>query len=131
MSNGTRSLQPNAVWHYEGTEMQVKAIKDIGEGDEVFIHYIQLELSRDNRQSKLKSQYFFDCKCERCVREESGVNDINYETMTHLKKQLEVAISDEMEFELRSVMMPMYEKVYGEHHPNMTLLEAKLNMLVR
>lgn len=111
--------------------MQVIAIRDVAEGEEIFIHYIQLEISRDERRRKLRQQYFFDCECTRCVREADGVDDINYTTMAHLKKQLAVAFSDEMEYDLRMLMYPMYEKVYGEHHPNMKLLDAKLNLLVR
>lgn len=124
-------MQPNAVWHYDGTEMQVIAIKEIDADDEIFIHYIQLEICRAERRAKLKGQYFFDCQCARCVREADGDEDINYTSMAHLKKQLAVAFSDEMEYDLRCLMYPMYEKVYGEHHPNMKLLDAKLNMLVR
>lgn len=92
LSNFNHSCEPNlAVSHPNGThELEVKAIRDIEEGEPLTISYIPLEsrkteeewanlpakqrqeLLRDElreRRRELK-QYFFECKCPRCLREE-------------------------------------------------------------
>ena len=125
------SCEPNAVWQFEGTEMQIVCIRQIDTDIEpILIHYIQLELPRKVRQAKLREQYNFDCACTRCVREEESNNDdIDYEQLALLKKKLNHTWNGFEEIHLRMEMLPMYEKVYGVNHPNILLLKNKINML--
>ena len=125
------SCEPNAVWQFDGIEMQIVCIREIDtEKDAIFIHYIQLELPRKVRQTKLREQYNFDCECTRCVREKtSAEDDIDYERLAELKKKLNNTYNAFEEIQLRMEMLPMYEKVYGCNHPNIELLKNKINML--
>jgi len=65
------SCQPNVkLWpDAEKPLITAKATRDIGEGEEVFINYVDTKLERAERQEKLLSQYHFTCTCPRCERE--------------------------------------------------------------
>lgn len=42
------------------------AQKNIKKGEEIFISYINEQMSYGDRQEKLKQMYFFDCTCDKC-----------------------------------------------------------------
>jgi len=44
-----------------------RAIVDINAGEEICQSYTELYASRDVRKAYLRSNYFFDCNCERCT----------------------------------------------------------------
>eukprot|EP01134_Creolimax_fragrantissima_P001127 CFRG1127T1 len=60
------SCDPNVVITFNGIELQAKAIKDVQEGEELFISYVDNLSSRMDRRSQLKKQYYFDCTCLMC-----------------------------------------------------------------
>jgi len=62
------SCDPNCVAIFDGREVFIRAIEDIPEGSEISISYIETASSRDQRQSELKSSFFFKCKCNRCSK---------------------------------------------------------------
>eukprot|EP00644_Phytophthora_capsici_P005133 jgi/Phyca11/96394/e_gw1.1.416.1 len=57
---------PNCVVSFKGREMQVHVVKDVQEGQELTVSYIELLQSTTSRQAELKGSYFFDCECTRC-----------------------------------------------------------------
>ncbi|KAK1946796.1 Histone-lysine N-methyltransferase SMYD3 [Phytophthora citrophthora] len=57
---------PNCVVSFKGREMQVHVVKDVQEGQELTVSYIELLQSTTSRRSELKDSYFFDCECTRC-----------------------------------------------------------------
>ncbi|XP_060555621.1 histone-lysine N-methyltransferase SMYD3-like [Ruditapes philippinarum] len=72
------SCKPNAVATFHGCTLVVRATEDIPDPspNKVFISYVEQLSPVTERQKALKEQYYFDCKCERCVDDEYN------ETMT-------------------------------------------------
>jgi hypothetical protein len=67
------SCEPNCQVLQFQNEMRIECVRPVRAGEELTISYISgLNMSRKNRQSLLKMDYFFDCKCEKCVREGEG-----------------------------------------------------------
>ncbi|KAI7817890.1 hypothetical protein BX661DRAFT_125849, partial [Kickxella alabastrina] len=58
---------PNASFVYSaGGRQVVRALRDIAEGDEVTLAYIDGLKPRSERRKTLEAVYFFTCHCERC-----------------------------------------------------------------
>ena len=66
------SCRPNAVVVFPlgATQLEMIAIRNIAEGDEVLISYVDVSMDRDDRRKDLKAGYGFDCDCELCVEQE-------------------------------------------------------------
>lgn len=62
------SCFPNAVLLFEGRQAVVRAVEPIREGSELTVSYIEIAASTASRKKSLKEQYFFDCKCLRCLK---------------------------------------------------------------
>lgn len=71
------SCDPNCIVENKGTEMTLVALKDISEGDELFINFIEIvadvELDTEKqkqvqefRKQQIKQLYRFNCKCLVC-----------------------------------------------------------------
>jgi hypothetical protein len=62
------SCDPNVEWRSaDGTnKIQVYALRDIQQGEEIFISYIDQSLPKDERQRMLTDLYGFACTCARC-----------------------------------------------------------------
>jgi len=65
------SCSPNAVVVFDGRSVALRALEQIGKGEQVFISYITATEDRTSRQTNLKQRYFFDCQCEKCSKDES------------------------------------------------------------
>lgn len=68
LSRANHSCSPSAHFFFDSHTWcgEFRAIRDIGEGDELTIWYVDVLESRDRRRELLKEQYFFDCTCEAC-----------------------------------------------------------------
>ncbi|ETO85256.1 hypothetical protein F442_00940 [Phytophthora nicotianae P10297] len=61
------SCQPNCTWSNAGESiMEVRALRDIKEGEEITLSYIDIDKERSERQKELRDTKHFDCQCERC-----------------------------------------------------------------
>ncbi|KAK7907818.1 hypothetical protein WMY93_016430 [Mugilogobius chulae] len=60
------SCLPNAIITFKGTSAEIRAIKDMKPGDEVFISYIDLMYPTDDRNNRLRESYYFTCECQEC-----------------------------------------------------------------
>ncbi|XP_025086995.1 SET and MYND domain-containing protein 4-like isoform X3 [Pomacea canaliculata] len=69
------SCDPTIISSFHKDILVVKSIKDISAGGEIFNcygpHWKRMKLKE--RQEILKTQYFFDCQCEPCLKEEDGM----------------------------------------------------------
>ncbi|XP_072320858.1 histone-lysine N-methyltransferase SMYD3 [Eucyclogobius newberryi] len=64
---------PNCVMVFEGTKLNLRAVKDIKPGDELTVSYIDsLELT-EVRRKQLEEQYHFTCSCQRCNSRDKDV----------------------------------------------------------
>ncbi|EGE84648.1 SET and MYND domain-containing protein [Blastomyces gilchristii SLH14081] len=61
------SCQPNAYIGFDGPVMYLKALQDIAPDEQIYISYIDNTEPFQTRQSELQLQYFFECKCPKCL----------------------------------------------------------------
>ncbi|XP_022600145.1 histone-lysine N-methyltransferase SMYD3 [Seriola dumerili] len=58
--------RPNCVMVFEGTKLQLRAVRDINPEEELTISYIETLSLTEDRQRQLEDQYHFTCHCQRC-----------------------------------------------------------------
>ena len=61
----TRHLDSKVV-----ARVSIKALRDVEEGEELFVSYVRPSLGVRERRRELKSWGIAECKCSRCVRED-------------------------------------------------------------
>ncbi|RLN83236.1 hypothetical protein BBJ28_00017077 [Nothophytophthora sp. Chile5] len=62
------SCQPNCTWSNGGDGiMEVRALRDLEEGEEITLSYIDIDKERGERHKELRETKHFDCECERCA----------------------------------------------------------------
>lgn len=63
------SCQPNAVATFEGNELHVQAIEDLPclDWSKIYISYIDLLNTPEQRRQDLKDHYYFLCVCSKCI----------------------------------------------------------------
>lgn len=66
------SCAPNAAIDVSEGYLTVRALKDIGDGEEITISYVDTALSVEQRQAILRDHYCFECVCSRCAGEMRG-----------------------------------------------------------
>jgi hypothetical protein len=69
------SCAPNCAFNSQGPALELRALRDIQEGEELFVSYIDLYQSRQQRQAELKATKFFLCTCARCASDSPGSLD--------------------------------------------------------
>ena len=67
------SCDPNVITIFDGPRVVLRAIKDIEEGEELLLSYINLLATTQVRQMELNEGYMFECTCSKCVGK--GVTD--------------------------------------------------------
>ena len=80
ISLANHSCTPNAVIVFDGRAIELRALNDIKHDEQIFLSYIDATQSTEKRQDELQSRYFFTCKCEKCVN-----NDTAYATFLKTK----------------------------------------------
>ncbi|CAI5733824.1 unnamed protein product [Peronospora destructor] len=50
-----------------GLILEVRALRDINEGEELTLSYINIDVERDERREELRKTKHFNCRCERCA----------------------------------------------------------------
>lgn len=70
LATANHSCDPNAELECDGRHVQLVALREIKEGEEIFISYIDENEPLEVRKEMLEERYFFTCGCQRCMREE-------------------------------------------------------------
>ena len=65
------SCEPNCEVFETGSILTIHPTRDIAQGDEVTIAYIDTQQPLHSRRQQLQATYFFHCLCTRCEREEA------------------------------------------------------------
>ncbi|XP_032818954.1 N-lysine methyltransferase SMYD2 isoform X1 [Petromyzon marinus] len=60
------SCDHNCVVTFRGSAAQVRALREIKQGEELFISYIDLLYPTEDRNERLREMYFFTCHCCHC-----------------------------------------------------------------
>jgi hypothetical protein len=63
------SCNSNITYYKKGDVMVFETKRDIKAGEELFDSYINCQLHKEERQSKLKKNYGFECGCDNCKGE--------------------------------------------------------------
>ncbi len=63
------SCRPNTLHLFIGRQLLLKAVRDIGPGEQLFITYTDTLQLLSERQAELQSGYNFTCACERCLED--------------------------------------------------------------
>ncbi|KAM8876784.1 histone-lysine N-methyltransferase SMYD3 [Synchiropus picturatus] len=63
--------RPNCVLTFEGPRAGLRAVRDLGPGEELTISYIETLLDSQGRQKQLQEQFHFSCRCSRCQSTDS------------------------------------------------------------
>ncbi|XP_030853043.1 histone-lysine N-methyltransferase SMYD3-like [Strongylocentrotus purpuratus] len=63
------SCDYNCAGVFDGMKLQLRTIKDVKEGEECTISYVDVINPAKERQAKLEEEYHFTCKCVKCVEE--------------------------------------------------------------
>ena len=67
MENASNALQCTLITHYDTRSVVVVAGRDIHEGEELTVQYHSTILPTHKRRRMVKSEWYFDCSCERCA----------------------------------------------------------------
>ena len=75
MSRFNHSCRPNATyfWNVDTNTRDLRTLRNVKEGEEMTVSYINTTETRDGRQSLLKDRYNFDCNCEGCDLNEEEI----------------------------------------------------------
>jgi hypothetical protein len=87
----------------------------------VFINYLDIKAPTSERKSALAEQYYFECQCQRCS---TDGDFIDFKACRDLDKRLDDLIEEGLWVEAYRVglkSLPLYEKIYGEYHPDFTV----------
>ncbi|KAH8921772.1 hypothetical protein BT69DRAFT_1243872 [Atractiella rhizophila] len=88
----------NAVYHWNESvnKQEIRVVKRLAEGQEVFLSYWDSKKVRDERQRYLQAMYGFTCSCRTCSlsTSESKLSDERLVTIQTLKGRLGSWISD-------------------------------------
>ena len=60
---------PNCAAAIRGGRVALTALRDLADGDELTISYVEPRLPYYERRRVLRDSYGFDCDCDRCARE--------------------------------------------------------------
>ncbi|KAF8346577.1 SET domain-containing protein [Amanita rubescens] len=76
LSRVNHSCSPNATcrWILKDIMFELRALRPIKKGEQIFISYIYLLQSRSDRQEHLQSSYAFACTCPSCSLPPSGIS---------------------------------------------------------
>lgn len=129
------SCAPNAAPVFNGIDLEVRAIRQIESHEEILINYVDLKLNKEQRQSRLSEQYYFDCNCSKCANDSDS--HIDYELLKQLNEEFDQLVSEQFNwqkcYEIGKKTIPLYHEIYGPFHPDLTvqlLRVLKVNALV-
>jgi len=108
------SCWPNSVRSFLGDLLIVRAARDIREGEEITINYLENESSVQERQKSFYSGWDFNCKCTLCeieTAEQQGVRDKRQELVEKARK-FEVYLKQSIE-KTNSGIAPMITLIRG------------------
>jgi hypothetical protein len=69
------SCDPNVYIVMDGAEVAIRTLRPIKKDEEIFISYIESTNPYARRQSELKSRWFFTCKCSKCQKGATLIED--------------------------------------------------------
>lgn len=62
------SCDPNVFIMMDGPKVSIRTLRSVKADEEIFVSYIDTTNPYSRRQSELKSRWFFDCRCSKCIK---------------------------------------------------------------
>lgn len=69
------SCDPNVTMTFLQPKVELRALRPIKSGEEIFVKYVDVTNPIGVRQAELKQRYFFDCQCSKCLKGTGGAED--------------------------------------------------------
>ncbi|KAI0115891.1 hypothetical protein GGR51DRAFT_366991 [Nemania sp. FL0031] len=66
--SANHSCDPNATLVFNQPRHEIRALRTIKAGEEIFIKYVEVTNPFSVRQAELKENYFFTCQCAKCTK---------------------------------------------------------------
>ncbi len=111
----------------------MKAIKQIGIGEQITINYCDIELPKNERQERLRKSFYFDCNCHKCL---SNDYDIDHKHFDSLNKEFKKELNSRnpnwpLISRITAEKIVICNQIYGKFHPEsvshlIPILRAKL-----
>jgi hypothetical protein len=132
------SCQPNAAHSFKGKHLQVRAMTSISEGEAITVNYFDIRKPLAERQAIMELVYYRKCNCPRCKSEKSGdviwtlITTLHTKISDHLSVLEQSTLPDAKAEACRVVstlsleMMPYYVQIFGEFHPEITILWVQI-----
>eukprot|EP00057_Strongylocentrotus_purpuratus_P014361 XP_011668835.1 PREDICTED: histone-lysine N-methyltransferase SMYD3-like [Strongylocentrotus purpuratus] len=76
-SMANHSCDYNCIVVFDERKLQLRTIKDVKDGEECTISYVDVINPAKERQAKLEEEYHFTCKCVKCVEEINGFGPVD------------------------------------------------------
>ncbi|KAI1108914.1 SET domain-containing protein [Nemania sp. NC0429] len=68
LCSANHSCDPNAMLVFNQPWQEIRALKTINAGDEIFIKYVEITNPFSVRQAELRKNYLFTCQCTKCKK---------------------------------------------------------------
>eukprot|EP00057_Strongylocentrotus_purpuratus_P015560 XP_011670034.1 PREDICTED: histone-lysine N-methyltransferase SMYD3 [Strongylocentrotus purpuratus] len=96
-SMANHSCDYNCIVVFDERKLQLRTVKDVQEGEECTIGYVDVIHPAKERRAELEEKYHFTCKCVKCIEEINalGPDDGLGEELRDLKKSLEQIVDAE------------------------------------
>lgn len=66
--SANHSCDPNGMLVFNQPRQEIRALRAINAGEEIFIKYVEVTNPFSVRQAELKKNYFFTCQCTKCKK---------------------------------------------------------------
>uniref|UniRef100_F7FRC7 [histone H3]-lysine(4) N-trimethyltransferase n=1 Tax=Monodelphis domestica TaxID=13616 RepID=F7FRC7_MONDO len=130
MSLLNHSCDPNCVIVFEGPSLFLRAVRDIQQGEELTICYLDVLMPSAERQKQLKEQYCFDCDCPGCETRSkdddmlSGEEQAWKEVQDSLKKVEDLRAQEKWE-QILAICQTLINN-YGDRLPDRNIYQLKM-----
>ncbi|RYP51773.1 hypothetical protein DL768_002959 [Monosporascus sp. mg162] len=128
-SRFNHDCRPNVHYRIINTTHTTIAARDISPGEELSISYTGLRLPRHERQSRLSSNWGFNCTCSHCSMsaDEAAASDARLSTIAQLMADLENFKEGLVTAETGAELVKLYEQERLDIHMGRALTLAALN----
>ncbi|UXI19942.1 tyrosine phosphatase domain-containing protein 1-like [Sarcoptes scabiei] len=122
------SCQPNAVAVFNGSYLEIRAIKPISNGSKILINYIDMKENTSVRREELQKQYYFHCDCDRCRLDTNS--DQFYINLNEKIKKMDQLINEQTgwkeAYQLGIESLNDFNRIYGDYHTDLTVQKVRV-----
>ncbi|XP_046912089.2 uncharacterized protein LOC124493075 [Dermatophagoides farinae] len=126
-ADGVHSCIPNCSFIHYGPVIQLRAMKSIEIGEQLFINYVDISLSRMERLKQLRNYYIGDCICTRCMEEQNDGNDmIDIDLFHSLREEFITQFQEEfIDSTLKNQSFLNFSTTSNNHDENEMIMKEK------